>query len=120
MPYRASKLTRLLQDSLGGNSRTLMLACVSPADAYHGETLNTLQYANRARQIRNKPLAVQQDQMQARNAELCAADSHRDGVMAEQLASLHAANARLKERLAEVEPLALLAQDAALAATGEA
>ena len=69
VPYRDSKLTRLLQDSLGGNSRTLMLACVSPGDADMEETLNTLKYANRARQIKNKPLVVQ-DPMQARIAEL--------------------------------------------------
>ena len=54
VPYRDSKLTRLLQDSLGGNSRTVMLACVSPADSNSDETLNTLKYANRARGIRNR------------------------------------------------------------------
>ncbi|KNE61495.1 hypothetical protein AMAG_06314 [Allomyces macrogynus ATCC 38327] len=54
VPYRDSKLTRLLQDSLGGNSQTLMLACVSPADSNFQETLNTLKYANRARNIKNK------------------------------------------------------------------
>ncbi|PKY45981.1 kif21a protein, partial [Rhizophagus irregularis] len=48
IPYRDSKLTRLLQDSLGGNSQTLMLACVSPSDSNFMETLNTLKYANRA------------------------------------------------------------------------
>ena len=56
VPYRDSKLTRLLQDSLGGNSRTLMVACVSPADSNFEETLNTLKYANRARNIKNKPV----------------------------------------------------------------
>ncbi|KAG1149520.1 hypothetical protein G6F37_007937 [Rhizopus arrhizus] len=54
VPYRDSKLTRLLQDSLGGNSQTLMLACVSPADTNFMETLNTLKYANRARNIKNR------------------------------------------------------------------
>jgi hypothetical protein len=54
VPYRDSKLTRLLQDSLGGNSQTLMLACVSPADSNFMETLNTLKYANRARNIKNR------------------------------------------------------------------
>lgn len=53
IPYRDSKLTRLLQDSLGGNSHTLMIACVSPIEANASETLNTLQYAQRARSIRN-------------------------------------------------------------------
>lgn len=54
--YRDSKLTRLLQDSLGGNSQTLMIACVSPAAPDFAETLNALKYANRARRIRNKPI----------------------------------------------------------------
>ncbi|XP_051006487.1 chromosome-associated kinesin KIF4A-like [Acomys russatus] len=54
VPYRDSKLTRLLQDSLGGNSHTLMIACVSPADSNLEETVNTLRYADRARKIRNK------------------------------------------------------------------
>lgn len=55
IPYRESILTRLLQDSLGGNSFTLMIACVSPADYNAEETNNTLVYANRAKQIKNKP-----------------------------------------------------------------
>ncbi|KAJ2840474.1 hypothetical protein FBU31_000386 [Coemansia sp. 'formosensis'] len=54
VPYRDSKLTRLLQDSLGGNSQTLMLACISPSDRNSPESLNTIRYANRARNIRNK------------------------------------------------------------------
>jgi flagellar biosynthesis chaperone FliJ len=53
IPYRDSKLTRLLQDSLGGNAYTLMIACVSPLEANVSETLNTLHYAQRARHIRN-------------------------------------------------------------------
>ncbi len=53
IPYRDSKLTRLLQDSLGGNSRTSMIACVSPADNSFEETLNTLKYASRAMSISN-------------------------------------------------------------------
>lgn len=61
IPYRDSKLTRLLQDSLGGNSQTLMIACVSPSDRDFMETLNTLKYANRARNITNK-IVVNQDQ----------------------------------------------------------
>lgn len=56
IPYRDSKLTRLLQDSLGGNSHTLMIACVSPADSNVEETLSTLRYADRARKIKNKPI----------------------------------------------------------------
>merc|ERR1719410_2596793 len=56
IPYRDSKLTRLLQDSLGGNSHTLMVACVSPADSNLEETISTLRYADRARKIKNKPI----------------------------------------------------------------
>ncbi|CAH8853803.1 unnamed protein product [Trichobilharzia szidati] len=55
IPYRDSKLTRLLQDSLGGNTKTLMIACLSPADNNYDETLSTLRYANRAKNIQNKP-----------------------------------------------------------------
>lgn len=64
MLCRDSKLTRLLQDSLGGNSRTVMIACVSPADINREETLNTLRYADRARRIKNKPV-VNRDPMAA-------------------------------------------------------
>ncbi|XP_050159290.1 kinesin-like protein KIN-4C isoform X2 [Malus sylvestris] len=64
VPYRDSKLTRLLQDSLGGNSKTVMIACVSPADTNAEETLNTLKYANRARNIHNKAV-VNRDPMAA-------------------------------------------------------
>ncbi|XP_070171033.1 osmotic avoidance abnormal protein 3 [Polyergus mexicanus] len=56
VPYRDSKLTRLLRDSLGGNARTLMIACVSPSDIDAEETLSTLRYAARARCIKNKPI----------------------------------------------------------------
>jgi chromosome segregation ATPase len=53
--YRDSKLTRLLQDSLGGNAITYMIACVNPAEFHLSETLNTVQYAQRARAIQIKP-----------------------------------------------------------------
>ncbi|KAL2833612.1 hypothetical protein BJY01DRAFT_225040 [Aspergillus pseudoustus] len=53
--YRDSKLTRLLQDSLGGNAYTYMIACVTPAEFHLSETLNTVQYAQRARAIQSKP-----------------------------------------------------------------
>ncbi|KAJ7681788.1 hypothetical protein B0H17DRAFT_1161098 [Mycena rosella] len=58
VPYRDSKLTRLLQDSLGGNAHTLMIACVSPAEWNVGETVNTLKYANRARNIKNNAVVT--------------------------------------------------------------
>ncbi|VFQ62323.1 unnamed protein product [Cuscuta campestris] len=82
VPYRDSKLTRLLQDSLGGNSKTVMIACISPADINAEETLNTLKYANRARNIRNKPvvnrdpvsneMVKMRQQLEYLQAELCA------------------------------------------------
>ncbi|PIK38770.1 putative kinesin-like protein KIF16B [Apostichopus japonicus] len=55
IPYRDSVLTWLLKDSLGGNSKTIMVAAISPADVNYGETLSTLRYANRAKDIINKP-----------------------------------------------------------------
>lgn len=59
--YRDSKLTRLLQDSLGGNAITYMIACVTPAEFHLSETLNTVQYAQRARAIQSKPRIQQVD-----------------------------------------------------------
>ena len=55
IPYRDSKLTRLLQDSLGGNSKTVMIANIGPASYNYEETMTTLRYANRAKNIKNKP-----------------------------------------------------------------
>ncbi|KAL7457249.1 hypothetical protein ACHAWC_008771 [Mediolabrus comicus] len=59
VPYRDSKLTRILQDSLGGNTKTVMLANAGPADCNVDESLSTLRYANRAKNIKNKPLINQ-------------------------------------------------------------
>lgn len=64
VPYRDSKLTRLLQDSLGGNALALMIACVSPSEVNLGETLNTLKYANRARNIKNSSSLNQEINME--------------------------------------------------------
>jgi len=69
IPFRDSKITRLLQDSLGGNSQTLMLACISPAESNYDESLNTLRYASRARNIKNKPV-VNRDSESAKVIEL--------------------------------------------------
>uniref|UniRef100_G3PTT9 Kinesin family member 7 n=1 Tax=Gasterosteus aculeatus aculeatus TaxID=481459 RepID=G3PTT9_GASAC len=54
IPYRDSKITRILKDSLGGNSKTLMIACISPSSSDFDESLNTLNYATRARNIQNR------------------------------------------------------------------
>lgn len=64
IPYRDSKLTKLLMDSLGGNSLTLMVACVSPSSTALEDTLSTLNYATRAKNIQNKP-TVQVDPMES-------------------------------------------------------
>ncbi|KAJ4962505.1 hypothetical protein NE237_022444 [Protea cynaroides] len=115
VPYRDSKLTRLLQDSLGGNSRTVMIACVSPADINAEETLNTLKYANRARNIQNKPIVNRdpassemrkmRQQLEYLQAELlCArgvASSDEVQVLKERIAWLEATNEDLSRELHE-------------------
>ena len=55
VPYRDSKLTRLLKDSLGGNCYTMMIANISPSFMCYEDTINTLKYANRAKQIKTVP-----------------------------------------------------------------
>lgn len=115
VPYRDSKLTRLLQDSLGGNSKTVMIACISPADINAEETLNTLKYANRARNIQNKPVAnrdlisneMQQMRQQLKylQAELCTRGvrvaSDEVQVLRERIAWLEATNEDLSRKLHE-------------------
>lgn len=85
IPYRDSKLTRLLQDSLGGNAKTVMVATLGPAPQHYEETLTTLRYANRAKNIQNKP-RVNEDpkdallrEFQKEIARLRAQLSHREG-----------------------------------------
>ncbi|CAF1186319.1 unnamed protein product, partial [Didymodactylos carnosus] len=56
IPYRDSKLTRLLQDSVGGTTKTIMIACISPSEDNYEETLCTLRYASRTKNIRNTPI----------------------------------------------------------------
>lgn len=62
IPYRDSKLTRLLQDSLGGNSKTIMIANIGPSEYNYNETLTTLRYASRAKTIQNKPVKNEDSQ----------------------------------------------------------
>ncbi|KAM8982882.1 kinesin-like protein KIF27 [Ara ararauna] len=57
VPYRDAKITRILKDSLGGNAKTVMITCISPSSSDFDESLNSLKYANRAKNIRNKPVA---------------------------------------------------------------
>ncbi|KAM1262159.1 hypothetical protein ACFX13_028023 [Malus domestica] len=112
VPYRDSKLTRLLQDSLGGNSKTVMIACISPADINAEESLNTLKYANRARNIQNKPIVNRdvisnemqkmQEQLKLLQAELCArggAPSDEVLVLKERIAWLEVTNDNLCREL---------------------
>ncbi|VDK33810.1 unnamed protein product [Taenia asiatica] len=84
VPYRDSKLTRLLCDSLGGNSRTVLIACISPAEIDMSESINTLQYATRAKKIRNT--------ISVNVANMTSAD-------AETLKKLLAENRRLRQQL---------------------
>ncbi|XP_063769869.1 kinesin-like protein KIF27 [Pseudophryne corroboree] len=56
VPYRDAKITRILKDSLGGNAKTVMITCISPSTSDFDESLNSLKYANRARNIKNKPV----------------------------------------------------------------
>ncbi|KAL3666450.1 hypothetical protein V7S43_008698 [Phytophthora oleae] len=94
VPYRSSKLTRLLRDALGGNSVTLFIACISPEITNCNETLCTLQYANRARSIQNKAQknveeAVTEDVMVEDPSVVQAAESQREiYALREQVAAL--------------------------------
>lgn len=56
IPYRDSKITRLLEDSLGGNCKTTIIAMISPSTDAFGESLSTLKFANRAKNIKNIPV----------------------------------------------------------------
>ena len=88
IPYRNSKLTRLLKFSLGGNCKTVMIACVSPSSAHYDETHNTLKYANQAKNIQTKV---------SRN--LLHIDRH-VAQYVQAIASLRAEVAELKDKLA--------------------
>ncbi|CAL9761234.1 unnamed protein product [Musa acuminata subsp. burmannicoides] len=116
VPYRDSKLTRLLQDSLGGNSKTVMIACISPADSNAEETINTLKYANRARNIQNKavinrdPVAAEMQRMRSQLEQLQAELQFCRGggapfedlqVLRHKISLLEASNADLRQELKE-------------------
>ena len=61
VPYRNSKLTRLLKESLGGNTKTVMISCISPSISCYEETINTLKYAERAKKIKKKVIKSVRD-----------------------------------------------------------
>ncbi|CAH8870415.1 unnamed protein product [Trichobilharzia szidati] len=93
IPYRDSILTKLLQNALGGNSKTVMIAAISPADINYEETLSTLRYADRAKQIKNKAL-INEDPMES------------------LIRQLKAENERLKQALNSVElPASVIVKD---------
>ncbi|XP_067999517.1 kinesin-like protein KIF7 isoform X2 [Melanerpes formicivorus] len=85
IPYRDSKITRILKDSLGGNAQTVMIACVSPSSSDFDESLNTLNYASRAQNIQNKAVVncrketehVEELQLQIKNLQKALEQRHR-------------------------------------------
>ncbi|XP_055562400.1 kinesin-like protein KIF17 isoform X1 [Falco cherrug] len=109
IPYRDSKLTRLLQDSLGGNTKTLMVACLSPADNNYDESLSTLRYANRAKNIKNKP-CINEDPKDALLREYQEEIKKLKAILAEQMGAnnssglLPAETAHLAEKPAPLKP----------------
>ncbi|GKY93552.1 hypothetical protein MPSEU_000322600 [Mayamaea pseudoterrestris] len=93
-PYRDSKLTRLLQDSLGGNSRTIMIACVSPADFNIEESINTLRYATSARNIKN---TATRNVTQAMSAEAAAKLTRENKLLKQEVRELQQTIQRMSE-----------------------
>ncbi|GAX77721.1 hypothetical protein CEUSTIGMA_g5164.t1 [Chlamydomonas eustigma] len=104
IPYRDSKLTRLLQDSLGGNTKTVMVANIGPADWNYDETLSTLRYANRAKNIQNKP-RINEDPKDAMLREFQDEIKRLKGLLAARGGggSAGGAGGRVVERVVEVE-----------------
>ncbi|DBA04312.1 TPA: hypothetical protein N0F65_002074 [Lagenidium giganteum] len=128
VPYRDSRLTRLLQDSLGGNTRTVVIATVSPVATARDETLSTLQFADRAkcvavrvkvnevvddavllaqaqREIARLKLELQQQRQGATSADATAAMTKAMTALEHENAVLRAENARLLERLEKMEKM---------------
>ncbi|XP_068270673.1 kinesin-like protein KIF17 isoform X2 [Nyctibius grandis] len=104
IPYRDSKLTRLLQDSLGGNTKTLMVACLSPADNNYEESLNTLRCANCAKNIKNKP-CINEDPKDAVLSEYQEEIKKLKAIPAEQMSVNNLSAAMRTENTREKTPL---------------
>ncbi|GLC55847.1 Kinesin-like protein fla10 [Pleodorina starrii] len=114
VPYRDSKLTRLLQDSLGGNTKTVMVANIGPADWNYDETMSTLRYANRAKNIQNKPkinedpkdamLRQFQEEIKKLKEQLAARQAGGGGPVAAGPAAGASPTQRVVERTVEVDP----------------
>ncbi|GKY98176.1 hypothetical protein MPSEU_000775400 [Mayamaea pseudoterrestris] len=133
IPYRDSKLTRLLRDSLGGNCRTVLIACVSPADVNAEESINTLRYAERSRTIANvvkqnlikavvspsEHAALRAENKKLRNMvlhlkkALGGANKASDDILGDQLSGL-------QEKLKAAECEAKMARDLSVAAVDQA
>ncbi|EGD78680.1 kinesin-Like protein [Salpingoeca rosetta] len=108
VPYRNSALTKLLHNALGGNSKTNMIAAISPAAINYEETLSTLRYADRAKQIRNKAVVNESPtdklirELREENARLMAVLSE-GGMTPEQLAEVRADKQLLGREVADLE-----------------
>ncbi|XP_019279091.2 kinesin-like protein KIF27 isoform X3 [Panthera pardus] len=108
IPYRDAKITRLLKDSLGGSAKTVMITCVSPSSSDFDESLNSLKYANRARNIRNKPtlnFSPESDRMDEMEFEIKllreALQSQQDSIS--QTSQIHQEGAPDKNRIRSLE-----------------
>eukprot|EP00760_Papus_ankaliazontas_P028967 PhM_4_TR4086/c3_g1_i1/m.35127/K20196/KIF3B; kinesin family member 3B len=106
VPFRSSPLTMLLKDSLGGSSKTVMFANIGPAEHNVSETVSTLRFADRAKQIKNKPV-VMMDSKDQKIAELQdAVNELKDKLKRYEeggMGSLENENEALKERLGELQ-----------------
>ncbi|XP_041073842.1 kinesin-like protein KIF18A [Polyodon spathula] len=107
IPYRNSKLTRLLKDSLGGNCRTVMIAAVSPSAMSYDDTYNTLKYANRAKDIKSslKSNVVSLDSHISQYAVICEQQKKEILILKERLKQYE----EKKEAVPESRRLSLLA-----------
>lgn len=108
VPYRNSALTKLLHNALGGNSKTVMLAAISPAAVNYEETLSTLRYANRAKQIRNRAIVNESPtdklirELREKNARLLKL-LHDGGISPERLEEIKADEELLGREMAGLE-----------------
>lgn len=112
IPYRDSKLTRLLQNALGGSSKTVMICAISPASSNYEETLSTLRYADRAKRIKNSAVVNEnpQDklirQLREENQnlkDLIGGGSQASGINEEEMQQKQAEIAALEEALHEMQ-----------------
>ncbi|XP_062936319.1 kinesin-like protein KIF27 isoform X7 [Cynocephalus volans] len=103
IPYRDAKITRLLKDSLGGSAKTVMITCVSPSSSDFDESLNSLKYANRARNIRNKPtvnFSPESDRMDEMEFEI---KLLREALQSQQTSQIHREGTPDKNRIHYLE-----------------